>query len=263
MEDTQQTNKFLVPLAIVIAGALIAGAVYMGGKSPAVVSNSKTVDTSKLEVVPVQSTDHIRGSASADIVLIEYSDTECPFCKIFHQTTKELLSTYGSKLAWVYRQFPIASLHSKATREAEATECVAELGGNEAFWSYLDKIFETTNSNNSLDPAELPKLALSVNVPQAQLNSCLDSGKYTEKVRDSVEEAYKAGGRGTPYTLLALKNSVTSSQASSLNKIVSSRGLYDQTGQPLVNVLKDKKVVSVSGALPIELMKEILDALLK
>ncbi|MSR87845.1 MAG: disulfide bond formation protein DsbA [Candidatus Zambryskibacteria bacterium] len=207
MDEQVTQNKFLVPLAIVVAGALVAGAIYFGSStnSPQV-ARDNTADVSELDITPVNDRDHILGNATADIIIIEYSDTECPFCKVFHNTMKEVVRTYGNKVAWVYRQFPIPQLHSKAMKEAEAMECVAELAGNQAFWSYLDKIFVTTNSNDSLDLAQLPILAASLDIPQDKFNTCLNSGKYTDFVKKSMEEAYEAGARGTPYSVIINKN---------------------------------------------------------
>ncbi len=202
MDDTsQETNKFLVPVAIVIAGALIAGAIYMGDQKPVVVNNQQP-SLADIKFEPVGQQDHFLGSRDAEVVIIEYSDTECPFCKVFHNTMKQVMRDYEGKVAWVYRQFPIPQLHARAAKEAEATECVAELGGNQAFWTYLDKIFETTNSNDSLDPAQLPILAGEVGIDVVAFNNCLSSGKYTKFIEDQIVAANKVGARGTPYSII-------------------------------------------------------------
>lgn len=107
--------------------------------------------------------DHIRGSVDSPVKIVEYSDLECPFCKRHHDTMKEVINKYGEdKVAWIYRHLPLASLHSKAPKEAEATECAAELGGNDGFWKLTDKIFEVTPANNGLDLEILPSLAYEV-----------------------------------------------------------------------------------------------------
>lgn len=225
-------NKQLVPLAIIVAGGLIALAIYFGGSStgaPAT-NNLANTQTDQIEVLPVTSKDHIIGSRNADLVIVEYSDTECPFCKTFHKTMHQIVNDYEGRVAWVYRQFPIVQLHSRAPKESEATECAAELGGNQAFWDYVDKVFETTNSNNSLDPAELPKIATAIGLDEAAFNTCLSSGKYTEFVDKSVENAIKAGATGTPYSV-----------------IISKKG----------------PEVIINGAEPIESVKSKIDALLK
>ena len=78
------------------------------------------------KIKDVTSKDHIRGNKNAKLSLVEYSDLECPFCKRFHLTMQELMETYGDKIRWVYRHFPL-SFHANAQKEAESTECVAEL----------------------------------------------------------------------------------------------------------------------------------------
>ncbi|MDO8589999.1 MAG: DsbA family protein [bacterium] len=204
MESTPQ-NKYLIPLAIIAAGGLVAVAIYFGGStsSPQAVVNNTGPE---IDLPPVTEKDHIIGSRNADLVIVEYSDTECPFCKTFHNTMKEVVQTYEGKVAWVYRHFPIVQLHSKAPKEAEATECAAELGGNQIFWDYIDKLLETTKSNDSLNPSELPKIATSVGLDATAFTTCLSSGKYTELVQKSVEEAIKAGALGTPYSIIVTKD---------------------------------------------------------
>ena len=182
----------------------MAGAIYFGGStsSPQAAVNTNT----KIEIAPVTEKDHILGSRNAELVIVEYSDTECPFCKVFHNTMKEVMRTYGTEVAWVYRQLPIPALHALAMNEAEATECAAELGGNQAFWNYLDEVFERTNSNDSLDPLELPKIAVAVGLDVEAFNGCVVSGRHRTTVEASIAEAAKAGARGTPYSVILSKD---------------------------------------------------------
>jgi protein-disulfide isomerase len=217
-EPVQATQKYALamPIAVIIAGVLIAGAViYSGSKN----ANSNKVnapqqqqiaqETGDLEqMIPVTSEDHIRGDINAPVKIVEYSDTECPFCKRFHTTMQEVYNEYGKtgKVAWVYRHFPLDQLHSKARKEAEATECAAELGGNDKFWEYLDRLMEITPANNGLDPAELPKIAAYVGLNTAKFNECLSSGKYAQKIEQHVQNAQATGGQGTPWSIVVGKN---------------------------------------------------------
>ena len=199
-------NKHLIPIAIVVAGGLVAAAIYFGGSVQQPITTNQQVDSAEIDISPVTDKDHIVGSRNAPIVIVEYSDTECPFCKNFHNTMKEVVSVYGGQVAWVYRHFPIAQLHAKAAKEAEATECANELGGNQGFWNFTNKLFETTNSNDSLDPSELPKIALAVGLDVNAFNTCLSSGRYKEFITKSIEEAIKSGARGTPYSVIIAKD---------------------------------------------------------
>src|SRR3989344_3839273 len=168
MEPESKPNSLTIPAAIVIAGVLIAGAVYMAERGDNAGGVPKTEvaaeNTDELENInPVTSADHIRGNPNADIVIVEYSDFECPFCKRFHPTMKQVMDEYGKsgKVAWVYRHFPLDSLHPvKARAEAAASDCAAELGGQDGFWKFADRFFELSPSNNQTDiDAVLPQIA--------------------------------------------------------------------------------------------------------
>lgn len=147
-------------------------------------------------VDPITDGDHINGNRNAEIVLIEYSDTDCPFCQRFHPTMLQLKTEYGDRLAWVYRHYPLP-IHPRAEREAEATECVAELGGNTAFWTYLDKVLATANSTDT----QLADLAAESGVNKANFQSCLTSGRNLAKVKAQTSSGQKAGVSGTPGTV--------------------------------------------------------------
>jgi protein-disulfide isomerase len=157
-------------------------------------------------VRPVSGRDHIRGDPQAPVKLVEFSDTECPLCKRFHPTLRRLVADNPGKVAWVYRHFPIDAVHPLARREAEATECAAELGGNDRFWAYLDRLFEITPSNDELDPAELPRIAQHVGLAREPFVQCLQSGRHAARVEEDYQDALAAGGPGTPYSIMIARN---------------------------------------------------------
>ena len=221
-----------VPIAIVVAGLSIAVAIYWGGKGSAGGNVTAPVqkNPSEVSVDPVTPADHLLGDPNAKVVIVEYSDTECPFCKMFHPTLKRIMSDAGTSgnVAWVYRHFPLP-IHSRSPHEAEAVECANKIGGNAKFWEYLDKVFDITPANNQLDPAELPRIAKTVGLDVTKFNACLGSGEMKSVIDNDIASGTRAGLQGTPYSV----------------------------------ILVNKKVVGfISGAQPYETVKaQILDAL--
>jgi protein-disulfide isomerase len=225
-------QKLAVPIAIIIAGGMIAVSLYLVNSRPQAATGGEP--TVMEEIRGVQENDHIKGNPNAKIVIVEYSDTECPFCKQFHETLNRIVSEYGGSgdVAWVYRHFPIPSLHPKAPKEAEALECAAEQGGNEVFWKFTDKLYATTDANNSLDigihntPAtppngpdgepyysqkpprsandagQLSDFAKELGLDVAKFEDCLKTGKYASRVTTDVNEVVAAGGQGTPHSIM-------------------------------------------------------------
>jgi protein-disulfide isomerase len=213
-DQLKSANKFLITVVIIAAfflGSLtnkvatleknIAPSVAAGDvKQPTQGDTAPSVAAKKPKAV--SASDHITGNKNAKITLIEYSDYECPFCKSFQPTIQELLKTYGDKIRLVYRHYPLP-FHANAQKEAEASECVASIGGNDAFWKFSDTIYERTTSNGTgFALTALGPLAAEVGVDQQQFQSCLDSGKYEKLVKDSITEGQTAGVNGTPSTFI-------------------------------------------------------------
>lgn len=202
------SRTFAVPIAIIAAGLLIAGALYVNGgrkaeERPPVVPGPSGQPTFR----PIGSDDHMLGNPNAQVIILEYSDTECEFCKNFHQTMTQILDQYGTDgaVAWVYRHFPT---HEKSQREAEATECAAEIGGNKGFWLYLDRVFAITPSNDGLDPKLLPEIAKDSGIDQKLFEACLKSERHADEVQDDYDDAVRVGAQGTPHSLLIAGDNV-------------------------------------------------------
>jgi protein-disulfide isomerase len=201
-----------IPIAIVAAAALIAGAIYFdGSRGTQNVNVQGGIDgaqnqqvTPEIEVAPVTADDFIRGNPNAPIMIVEYSDYDCPFCKNFHETMNRIIDEYGQtgKIAWVYRQFPLEQLHPNAPRISAAAYCVAEQGGDTAFWKFSDLVFNSRDINSPTDMKRLPEYASQSGVDRAKFELCLNSGKFDAKVKADVEAAIKTGARGTPYSMV-------------------------------------------------------------
>ncbi len=133
------------------------------------------------------------------------------------------MGEYQGKLAWVYRQFPLP-FHPKAQKTAEGSECVAELGGNDAFWKYTDEVFEKMPD---IELTGISEVAANAGVNADAFQKCVDSGKYEKSVKDQSAEGSQAGVQATPTSVV-----------------------YDmQTG----------KTTTIEGALPYESLKSELD----
>jgi len=209
---TQARSSSLgIPIAIVIAAGLIAAAIVFTGSQkssplPTGVNQGVTQETPEIEVAPVTADDHILGNPNAPIMIIEYSDFDCPFCKNFHDTMHQIMAEFGpsGQVAWVYRHFPLAQLHPNASKISEGSECVAELGGNDAFWTFTDLIFNERGTNEPTNMLRLPEFATQAGVDAAAYTECVNSGRYTAKIAADVEAAIRAGARGTPYSMLVV-----------------------------------------------------------
>lgn len=177
-------------------------------------------------VAPVTDQDHIRGDKNAKITLVEYSDFQCPFCSRFHPTLIQMMNEYKGKVRWVYRHFPLSSIHPDAQKAAEAAECASEQG---KFWEMADKMFE--KQAQGVGVALLPGYAQEAGVKDIKkFNDCLSSGKYAPRVASDLASGEAAGVTGTPGSIVLGPN-----------------------GQQEL----------IPGALPYESVKQILDSMLK
>ncbi|MEI7688966.1 MAG: thioredoxin domain-containing protein [Candidatus Nomurabacteria bacterium] len=102
------------------------------------VESGKVAAPYKGEVPAVTAEDHIIGSIDAPIIIVEYSDYECPYCKAFQTTIKQIVADSNGNVAWVFRHWPI---HQNSFSKLVAAECVAKIKGNDAFWKYSDLLF--------------------------------------------------------------------------------------------------------------------------
>jgi protein-disulfide isomerase len=132
-----------------------------------------------------------RGPAGAPIELIEFSDFQCPYCLRANPTVTQVLSTYGDRIRFVYRNYPLPS-HPNARPAAEAAQCAAEQG---QFWLYHDRLFA---DQSKLADEDLKQSAVAIGLDAARFNACFDSHKYRGRVEADIQAGNESGVNGTP-----------------------------------------------------------------
>jgi protein-disulfide isomerase len=234
--ETEPNKKLQIsiPAAIITAAVIIALAiVFVTGtkqKATDAPAQPETPTSVPAETVTIRPTDHVRGNAqAADVLLFEYTDSDCYYCQQFNPTINALRETYGDKLAVVYRYLPL-QIHPNAYTEALALECVAKIGGNDAFWKYYDTIIDVTLTPNPTSNKSLITFAADAGVSGTQLQACMEDPKSANIIDTDIAEANKIGARGTPFSILVNK--------------------------------KGEQIV-IPGAYPLEQVKEMVDSLLK
>ena len=197
----QKYKAFYIPGAILLGSLIISGAILSldGGQGVAQKSDSNpslgaVVNGGKVEFI-IGENDHIRGNVDAKITLLEFSDFECPFCGRFHPTAKQAMEEYGEDIRWVYKHFPLTSIHLQAQPSAEASECVWEQTGDEGFWEFVDAMFE---NQARLGSAFYAEVAQQIGVDMGQYQTCVSERKYQDKVQNDLDTGVKDGVTGTP-----------------------------------------------------------------
>jgi len=218
---TTSKNKNMAGM-IIVAALLFAAGFFIGSlyqenqqlKKVAVAQPSVAADqptepqgptAETLAALPaVSDDDYIRGDKNADIVLVEYSDYECPFCNRFHPTTKQILEEFDN-VALVYRHYPLP-FHPLAQKAAETAECVGKVGGNDAFWAYTDALFASAEgTGGTLSQEMLDEAITASGASTAQVTACVEAGEMKERVTAQSTAGGAAGISGTPGTVIVVK----------------------------------------------------------
>ena len=141
------------------------------------------------------------GRGGARVTIVEFSDYQCPFCRrhssqVFPELVKEYVK--AGKVQYVFRDFPIASLHPEAHRLHEAAHCAGEQG---RYWEMHDRIFEDPHRTDAKD---VVATARALGLDGLRFERCLTSGVHAATVRQGIADGEKARVRGTPTFFLGL-----------------------------------------------------------
>ncbi len=142
--------------------------------------------------VPVELGDApVRGSATAAVTILEFSDFQCPYCVRSRPTVAKIRETYGDKVRWAFRHFPLG-FHDKAEKAGEAAACAGDQG---KFWEMHDRLWASTEK---LAVPDLKQHAVALGLDAAKFDQCLDSGQHAGLVARDEETGQGYGVSGTP-----------------------------------------------------------------
>jgi protein-disulfide isomerase len=192
---TNQRGKvsltFLLSLVVVLF-LLIDATLFIGMvRQKARELNQNNTNTSSESTI-LGANPHYAGSADAKVVIVEFSDFQCPYCLQAFPIDREIINTYGNKIKFIYRHFYDATNHPDAEMAAEASECAAAQG---KFWEMHDKLF--INQDN-LSAVALKRYANELGLNQTTFDQCLDGGKYKTRVAQDMYDGLSVGVIGTP-----------------------------------------------------------------
>ncbi len=217
-------NPYLLPVAIVLGGVILAIAIFVTrtGNVPLITEENLAM------LRPISAQDHIVGNPKAQVVIVEYSDIDCEYCKNFHTVLQQVMTEYGptANVAWVYRHFPILSVHPYAGMHAEAAECVADLGSNDLFFAFIDGLHQAAPGGSQFDPVGYPVIVSRLGLPPTAFEECMTSDRMTGRVAADSENAFAVGATGAPFTVV---------------------------------LVEGKKPVPITGALPYESLKQVIE----
>ncbi len=230
-----ENNNFWLPAVVLFSAVLLAGTIFaVGGNinsnisglatvlssgntmvktaEPTVLQPSVNSGDSANNAAAIQTKDLIDGAAgvqgneNAPVILVEFSDYQCPFCRSWFNDSKGQLNDYiqQGKVLFVYHDFPLNSIHPMAETYAEAARCAGEQG---KYFEFHDKVYSEQNKYgngtvSSLTKDDVKQWAVDLGLDSTQFNSCLDSSKYSSQINAGLSLGTQLGVQGTPSFLI-------------------------------------------------------------
>ena len=133
-----------------------------------------------------------RGDANAAVTVIEFTDFQCSACGAMYPIVEDILKSYGNRVHFVIRDFPLTTLHPNAFRAAQAASAANAQG---KFWEYIDILFK---NQSTLDAESLKKYATQIGLDRKRFDLEFESGKYDADLRRDIEDGEMYGVEGTP-----------------------------------------------------------------
>jgi protein-disulfide isomerase len=193
----KRTNFYSVLVVIAFCAGVLVG-YFIWGRG----ATAKPVTANGPQTAPTQAfrrynipTDgfYSIGPKDAPIVIVEFSDYQCPYCKRWHdEVYAPLMAAYPGKIRLVYRSLPLTTIHPQAMSAAEAAMCA---GDQNAYWQYHDKLFE---NSASLSSDLYTQLATNLNLDVTVFNACMTDHKHQSQIKADMDFALGLGVQSTP-----------------------------------------------------------------
>jgi len=213
-------NPMLIPISIIIAGAIIAGAIIYNGRLAAstaatvaatAASNSATSTVTPTDSLGLPTTtvtvplavSHTEGSSKAKVAVIEFGDYECPYCdQTFKQVEPGLTTNYinPGKVLFAFKEYPLTTIHPYAQIQAEGAECA---GDQSKYWQMHDALY---NSGQQNDATALEAMAKTIGLNVATFTSCLTAKTPDNVIQEDTTQGNNVGMQGTPFFVIGKIN---------------------------------------------------------
>jgi protein-disulfide isomerase len=145
--------------------------------------------------LPVTDADHAKGTADAAVTLVEYGDYQCPACGMAYPFVQDILQRSGSKLRFVFRNFPLSQAHPYASMAAQVAEAAATFG---RFWQMHDWLYQHQQAWTQIGAEGIADGAQAIGLDPTQLEQALEDSHIAERVRHDFMGGVRSGVNGTP-----------------------------------------------------------------
>jgi protein-disulfide isomerase len=277
-EKNQEKAEYVIGIAVIIAALLVSATIWIASNGiTEAISGIKLTGAAAAQpsapsqpAAPAQpsapaapaavqklsvdlSKAYFEGKADGKVVMVEYSDFQCPFCSRVLPALDQIKAAYPD-MKFIFRNFPLPpSLHPNAQKAAEAAECAGIQG---KFWEMHDKLFA---NQQALSTTDLKKYASDMGLKTADFNTCLDTGATAAKVASELSEGESMGISGTPGFLIYSKSGLGSALKANLQSQAAALQGYGVTAS-VVEVSGAGYGIVFAGALPYSNFQQIMDS---
>lgn len=196
------TKSWIIFTAICVL--LFGGLLFWSQRDRIDVSKINTNDILSAQAASGNISDHVEGNKNAKVVLIEYGDFQCPGCGKAHPIVKSVLEKYDDNVAFVFRNFPLTSIHPNARAAAAAAEAAGLEGGKEKYWQMHDKLYENQQEWQDASTSErsdfFANYAQAIGINKTKFETTLSelSSRINQKISFDQELGRKLNITGTP-----------------------------------------------------------------